>query len=297
MDKVSVVITTYERNSTLERAIKSVLDQTYPNIEVIIVDDNKEISYRKEVEQIIERVNSPHIILVQNKKNMGGALARNEGIKKSTGKYIGFLDDDDEYCPKKIEEQVKLFEKDETGKLALVYCYCRGISAKREFVYRYDYTGNCVFEGMYECIAATSQWLCSKQALLAVGGFNDTPCKQDSTVIVKLLVAGYSVDRVPKILSIYHDEDLQRISSGNHNMKITGEENLRRLCRENYALITRKQQQEVEYSFACRLVFHYLAIRDKKKYRKALALVVLRHSFKKSSLIAYRNIFRVMLKQ
>lgn len=293
MEKISIVITTYERNNTLERAINSVLNQTYPDFEVVVVDDNKNITYRQEVEDIINRINDPRIRLVQNKKNLGGALARNEGIKSAKGKYIAFLDDDDEYCPDKLSEQMKVFMKDKTEKLALVYCYCRGVTPKGSTIYHNDYIGNCVFEGMYECIAATSQWLCNKQALLSVGGFSDTPCKQDSTVIVKLLVAGYTIDRVPKVLSIYHDDGINRISSGNHIKKITGEENLRKLCRDNYYFLSARQKKEVEYSFACRLMPHYYAIHDRDNFKKAFHTVI-EHPLKKSSLLACRNVLRIV---
>ena len=85
-EKISVIIPTYKRHDLLERAIKSVLNQTYKNLEIIVVDDNKKDSIeRKETEKIMKKY--PDIIYIQNKENMGGGLTRNIGINCATSKY------------------------------------------------------------------------------------------------------------------------------------------------------------------------------------------------------------------
>ena len=111
MELVSIVITTYGRSTTLRRAIQSAISQTYRNIEIIVVDDNKDKAIREEVIRTISSIDDSRIKLVLNAVNMGGALARNEGIKAANGRYVAFLDDDDEYLPQRIEKQVEVFEK------------------------------------------------------------------------------------------------------------------------------------------------------------------------------------------
>src|SRR5690625_1857772 len=120
---VSVIIPTYKRPRMLTRALKSVLMQTYKNIEVIIVDDNDENSeYRKQTINFMKEYKSnPIIKYIKHKKNKGGSEARNTGIYKATGKYISFLDDDDEYMPTKIEKQVKKFKESNEANLGFVY--------------------------------------------------------------------------------------------------------------------------------------------------------------------------------
>ena len=104
---ISVVITTYSRPNYLERAIRSVLNQTYNPIEIIVVDDNGDESiFRKETAEIIKKFNG--IKYVKNKKNLGANKSRNLGIEESEGAYIAFLDDDDEFLPQKISELVKV---------------------------------------------------------------------------------------------------------------------------------------------------------------------------------------------
>jgi glycosyltransferase involved in cell wall biosynthesis len=110
---VSVVITTYKRPTTLERAIESVLNQTYDNIEIIVVDDNNENSEDRIItEKLMEKyLDNQKIKYIKHKKNLNGAAARNTGIKYSKGDYLTFLDDDDELMNCKIELQVEKLEK------------------------------------------------------------------------------------------------------------------------------------------------------------------------------------------
>lgn len=285
IELVSVVITTYNRVNELKRAIKSVVQQSYKNLEIIVVDDNVDNSISEKVKSIVEAFNDKRIILKKNEKNLGGAISRNVGIQASKGNYVAFLDDDDEYLPTKIEKQLKLFKESNNEKLALVYCYCNGMcNGKITKKYCYDYVGNCLYDAMCLCIAATSQWMCKKECLVDVGMFSDVPCKQDSTVIIKLLSKGYDIDRVPEILSLYHEEDVPRISSKNAKKRIIGENLLLNLCRSNYDKIDAIQQKEVEYCFSCILVYYYFEIGDYENYKKNINNIIKTHLFSKKTL-------------
>jgi len=105
---VSVIIATYRRDTSLKRAIESLLHQTYKNIEIIVVDDNAEESWNRKVVEIINEISIHHpIIYINNKVNRGSAEARNIGIRRAKGDYITFLDDDDVYLPQKIQNQLE----------------------------------------------------------------------------------------------------------------------------------------------------------------------------------------------
>lgn len=110
---VSVIIPTYKRYNSLKRAINSVLRQTYPNFELIIVDDNEPDSrFRKMNEFLMGKLtNNERIKYIKHKKSFNGAVARNTGISHSKGRYIAFLDDDDEFLKNKLKFQVRLLEK------------------------------------------------------------------------------------------------------------------------------------------------------------------------------------------
>lgn len=111
--KVSVIITTFGKPEKLERAINSVINQTYKNIELIVVDDNNpDTENRIAVENIMRKYIGNQQIDIEIKyfrhtKNMNGSAARNTGIKQSTGEYIAFLDDDDIYLPERVEFSIK----------------------------------------------------------------------------------------------------------------------------------------------------------------------------------------------
>ena len=104
MSKVSVIIPTYNREKLISRAIESVLVQTYPAYEVIVVDDGSTDATKS----VLAPFNGKIKYIYQ--KNAGIAEARNRGIKESSGEYIAFLDSDDYWAPEKLAEQVKVLD-------------------------------------------------------------------------------------------------------------------------------------------------------------------------------------------
>lgn len=114
--KVSVVIPTYNRAHLISRAIKSVLDQTYKDLEIIVVDDGS----TDNTEKIIKSFQDGRIRYIQHNKNKGASAARNTGIKASKGEYIAFQDSDDEWFPDKLEQQIKAFDN-ASPKVGVIY--------------------------------------------------------------------------------------------------------------------------------------------------------------------------------
>lgn len=114
MKLVSVVVATYKREAELKNALESLAKQTYPNMEIVLVDDNGNDEWNSKVSEIVEvfRNRYPKIILkyIVNNPNQGSAKTRNIGIHSANGYYITFLDDDDIYLPDKIRKQVEFME-------------------------------------------------------------------------------------------------------------------------------------------------------------------------------------------
>ncbi len=124
MDKlVSVIIPTHGGGKYIKRCIDSVLNQTYKNIEIIVVDDNglntenQIITYNN----IKSYIDEGKIKYICHDKNINGSAARNTGAKNSSGEYIALLDDDDEYYPYHIETEVNILNS-LSDDYALVYC-------------------------------------------------------------------------------------------------------------------------------------------------------------------------------
>ncbi len=101
--KVSVIIPTFNRGNLIEKSIKSVLNQTYQNFEVIVVDDGS----TDNTSNVIEKINDDRIKYIKLNNNKGASNARNIGIKKARGKYISFQDSDDLFYPNKLEKQLQ----------------------------------------------------------------------------------------------------------------------------------------------------------------------------------------------
>jgi glycosyltransferase involved in cell wall biosynthesis len=118
---VSVIIPTYGGGDYLERAIQSVLNQTYKNLEVIVVDDNgKGTENQLKTEEVIKRFEN-RVRYIVHKENRNGSAARNTGASFAKGVFFAFLDDDDEYYHDNIETLTSaLLELDDS------YAFCYG---------------------------------------------------------------------------------------------------------------------------------------------------------------------------
>ncbi len=103
MPTVTAIITTLNRPTELLRAISSVLNQSYCDLEVVVVVDGPHAP----TEQILQTVKDQRLRVVVNPENVGLAEARNVGVRVAKGEWVAFLDDDDEWMPRKLELQVK----------------------------------------------------------------------------------------------------------------------------------------------------------------------------------------------
>ena len=119
--KVSVIIPTYNREKLVPRAIQSVLDQTWQDLELIVVDDGS----TDRTEQVVSGFTDDRIRYVRLDKNSGVSHARNIGIESAQCEYIAFQDSDDEWLPEKLEKQMQvMLQAPET--VGMVYCRMEG---------------------------------------------------------------------------------------------------------------------------------------------------------------------------
>lgn len=190
---VSVIIPTYKRPIFLPRAIDSVLKSTWKNVEIIIVDDNNEgDTFRKETESVMDEIMSvnDNIVYTKHKYNKNGSAARNTGIGIAKGKYIMFLDDDDEFLPDKIEQQVMFMETHNNDWGA---CYTKYIDKKKnkvKAVSAESASGNLLVNELARnlFVHAGSNLMVRKEVVLALNGFDESFLRnQDVEFLVRLL--------------------------------------------------------------------------------------------------------------
>lgn len=288
---ISVIITTFKRKKEFLRALESVFNQTYKNIEIIVVDDNaitKE--YRKWIQQHLQVYDNIKLIL--NETNLGGALSRNQGIKASRGEIISFLDDDDIYLPNKIELQYKSFIENNSNNVGLIYCFTMGVTneGKKLEIYDNAHDGNPLFEHMLGGIAGTSSWLVPKKILEEVGMFEDSPSKQDAILILKILALDYNVHCVKTVLVHYTEENVGKIS-GIGPKNIEGLLQFRSWSRSFYDKLSSKKINRVEYSFSAQLLTLYILNEYRRQAFEELKNLLKISFFSKNSFIAMIKFF------
>lgn len=193
---VSVIIPNAHRSSAIIlRAISSVLSQSYPVFEVILVDDNTESNLSSEIKTALK--NMSRIKCIKNVGSHGACAARNVGISCAKGELIAFLDDDDEWLPEKIERQVKAFTQD----VVLIYCNGWRVDDRcnppliRPYRKK-DFFSSVSFESLLEKnhIGTTTQLLVRKSALEQIDGFDiQFPARQDCDLCLRLSRLGRMV--------------------------------------------------------------------------------------------------------
>lgn len=206
---VSAIIPIYNGGQYIEDAIDSVLDQTYPVKELIIVDDGSTDNSREIVEKIIAK-HSDRKISFYSKENGGQSSARNYGVKHSSGTLIAFLDQDDMWTPDHLEELIRPFIEQPKVQLGWVYSNLdevneQGAMVTRSFLSTIGTTHpkEDIFTFIREdCFILPSASLISRKAFEKVGGFDEhLSGYEDDDLFMRIFQAGYHNIYLNKALS------------------------------------------------------------------------------------------------
>lgn len=194
---ISVVMSTYNRGERLKRAIDSVLNQTYDDLELIVVDD----ASTDDTEALVKSYTDNRVKYLKRNSNWGNdTRPKNEGIKASQGEYIAFLDDDNTY---RVEHLRILMQDMQAGDVDIVYGD-RWIKGQEVIGTHNNYDMELLFFRNY---IDTSDVLIKRNVLFKVGGFDERYKKYiDWNLWVRLSKAGYKFRRVPVIITDYYIE-------------------------------------------------------------------------------------------
>ena len=247
---VTCVIPSYKRSDMINRAIDSVLAQTYQNIEILIVDDNeKGDQYSNRLKQVVESYGNPNVKLLTQPRHTNGAAARNYGIKHAQGEYIAFLDDDDEWLPTKIEKQIRYLQNnpefDAVSTLTSTYLNGNLIYTQKQ----YD-TDNLQFKVLLRKVGiATPTFLATKSSLVKIGAFDEKLMRHQDLQLFVAYLEDYRIGLVPEVLiKIHADSEINRPSVSKliqikkdyfksiekHLLKYTSSERRRIICNHNF---------------------------------------------------------------
>lgn len=257
--KVSVIIPTYKRSEFLERAIESVLHQTHDNIEIVVVDDNDPDShYRRDTVKKMGKYNQNNKIkYIENHKNLGGALARNEGISQATGEFITFLDDDDIYLPEKVLIQIKYMLE---NKVDMSFTDVRIHNMDDVLVdYREHSYVDCLSnqellkQHIMHHLTPTATYMYKKEAIVNIGGFDNFEVGQEFRLMLKTIESDLRIGYIPVSYVIQYIHDGERISIGQN--KIDKEKEQFEFKKQYFKYLTLRQRQYVRFRYHAVMMF------------------------------------------
>lgn len=221
--KVSIIIPVYNSAAFLQKSVQSLLQQTYPHIEIIIVDDSStDNSYAIAQSLVADKVK------VLQQPNAGAAIARNMGLAAATGDYIQFMDVDDFLSPDKIEKQVAALQQ-RPGCLA-VCNYINFVqdeeldkSIKAEEQGHFIYSSNNPAHFLIDLLGAkgesnfiqTNCWLIPKPLIVKAGGWRAYRCPDDDgEFFSRIILASDGIVHVPGIFNYYRrDKRANKLSA------------------------------------------------------------------------------------
>jgi len=205
MTKVSVVVPTYNRTEKLKRALESVITQNFKDIELIVVDDNPSEVYRQKTKKTVEQVAEKTDFSVErmiNDGSQGVSSARNLGVKKASGEYIAFLDDDDEWKQEKITKQLDIIQ---AGGVNAVYTASEIYDGQINDVIRKTQNLNLNSILERDRIGSPSKVMIEKRCLEKVEGFDeDIPSGEDWDLWIRLINNGCKFGYIDEPLTRYH---------------------------------------------------------------------------------------------
>ncbi len=210
---VSVIIPVYNSEKYIHETIQSVLNQTYKNFELIIVNDGSTDNSLSIIENSQKKDNR---IKILNKINSGVSETRNFGLNIAKGEYVAFLDSDDVWLPNNLELKVNCINQ---NFLDAVYSYCEIID-EESFKTGIVKTGlsplllkNILcWEGNY--ITIPSGYLFKKDSILLIGGFNKSLSNNaDQEIIIRLLSFGSKISSISEVTWLYRRHNLNMSSN------------------------------------------------------------------------------------
>jgi glycosyltransferase involved in cell wall biosynthesis len=182
---VSVVIPTYNRRGALARAMTSVVAQSFGDWELIVVDD----ASSDETEEVVRSLGDRRLVYVRITQKRGGSAARNSGTRRARGKYVAFLDSDDEWFPEKLARDIAVFTLSGNS-VGLVYCGKEVLDSDGRLLRRRIPTlqGDVYPQLLaHDFIGTCSRVAVRKDSLEAAGGFDESlPSAQDWDIWLRI---------------------------------------------------------------------------------------------------------------
>ena len=200
--KVSVIIPTHNRAALLPRAVQSVLAQTFTDFELIIVDD----ASTDRTPSVVAAIADPRLRPFRHQRNLGVSAARNTGIANARGHYVAFLDDDDEWLPRKLQWQTDAL--DAAPETAAAYGWVDELddsTGQRRPDHRPAASGR-VFDAALsgQSLGYLSTWTVRTEVARAIPPFDERLTLGEDVVWLLMLARSHPVLAIPCVLALRH---------------------------------------------------------------------------------------------
>lgn len=213
---VSVLIPAYNAALYIEKAIDSVLAQTYQNIEIVVVNDGSKDGTAELLENI--KLKDSRVLVFHNEKNLGLSPTRNKGVKLCNGKFIALLDADDLIAPERLEKQVEFLENNQSFSAVSTWMEEFDVKGNNKTIrYRRDLNEIKSVSMFYSPVShAASMFHAS--VLKQLGYRNEFFFAEDYDMWIRFL-QNHKVGVIPEVLYYYRSHATQSIKPGNELKK------------------------------------------------------------------------------
>ena len=255
---VTVIVPTYKRADKLEAALRSVKDQTYESLEILVVNDNVPGSdWDRFTAEVLERFGDPRLRVVHTTGQTGGGAARNLACRQASGEYLAFLDDDDEFLTDKIETQLRFMLEhdldmcwqdvswyDESGKLV----------EHRRLDHCKDFSRQGLLRAhLLTPISPTSIYMLKKSLYDKTEGFGEVATGQDWWLMLRCIESGACMGYMPEVHVRQYLHSGERLSLGKN--KVDGEVARHEVVRGYYPRLSKKDVRYIEFRHNVVLAF------------------------------------------
>jgi glycosyltransferase involved in cell wall biosynthesis len=187
---VSVIVATKDNEDTIERSLRSIQQQTFENLEIIVVNDCSADATGEVVKRL--QSNDPRIRYFENSTHLGTGRSRNRGLAAASGHYVTFQDGDDFSLPARIEKQFEVFDRFPGKKLS--FCnYVRVSAAGRRLTINDFRVRKCIISMMFP----------REEVLSKVGFFSDASISEDSDYYERIKIAFGAACQVTVFQTLY----------------------------------------------------------------------------------------------
>jgi glycosyltransferase involved in cell wall biosynthesis len=255
--KVSIVIPCYNYKDYIEETVSSILNQTFKDFEVIIVDDGS----NNETKDVLRKINNSKVFILEQ-KNGGPSNARNNGVKKAKGQYILTLDSDDTFDVSFLEKAVAILDKNES--ITAVSCYCNIFEGGYKIINKHTPKGGGLENFLFDN-NSTSFALIRSSFWKKIGGYDEKMVQgfEDWEFWISITRNGGFIHMIPEFLFNYRYKK--------KSLNIHSKENYRE---KNLAYIYKKHQDIYKLHFLELVDFlSELAARNKRneiKYKTSI---------------------------